>query len=352
MDNYSPKISIIIPVYNDKEYLRECIESVLRQTYRCLEVVIVDDGSTDGSGEICDEYAKNDERVTVFHKDNGGPASSRECGLKASSGDYIMFVDGDDWLSPETAEVCMQAVRKYPELDCVLFSYAKEYPDHSVCMHIFDKSIHMKNRKLEYAVYRRLFGLYGKEMAHPEKMETMASCCMKLYRADCAKRGRFFDIKTIGSAEDALFNMYALAGIREAVYIDRPLYHYRKRDDSLTGSFRPQLSEQWNNLFHIMEGIIEEKQLDPAYREVLSDRIAMSITSISLNELFNKEHTAFEHIKAIRAYLQSNLYRRNCKKVSVRFMPPAWKAYVICAKLQLSLPIYLMSRAILILRKR
>lgn len=103
------KISIIIPVYNSSNYLRRCIESVLNQTYKDIEVVLIDDGSTDGSSEICEQFSIIDKRVIVVHKTNGGQASARNLGLKIASGDYIGFVDNDDVIEPNMYEVLLNA---------------------------------------------------------------------------------------------------------------------------------------------------------------------------------------------------------------------------------------------------
>lgn len=92
------KISIITPVYNTQKYLKRCIESVLSQTYSNIELLLIDDGSTDESGKICDEYANKDSRVKVFHITNGGPSRARNIGLENATGNYILFVDSDDWV--------------------------------------------------------------------------------------------------------------------------------------------------------------------------------------------------------------------------------------------------------------
>ena len=96
--SYQPLISIIIPIYNISEYLAHCIESVQAQTYTKLEIILVDDGSTDSSGTICDRYAARDERIVVIHKKNGGLVSARKAGAMRSTGEYVLNVDGDDWI--------------------------------------------------------------------------------------------------------------------------------------------------------------------------------------------------------------------------------------------------------------
>ena len=100
-----PLISVIVPVYNVEQYLRKCLDSVISQTYTNLEIILVDDGSTDLGGKICDDYASKDDRITVIHKVNGGLGFARNTGLEMCHGEYIMFVDSDDWLSVDAVRV-------------------------------------------------------------------------------------------------------------------------------------------------------------------------------------------------------------------------------------------------------
>ena len=100
-----PTISVIVPVYNTEQYLHRCIDSVLAQTYKDFELLLIDDGSTDSSGAICDEYAAKDARVKVFHKENGGVSSARRIGVEQSHGEFIYFVDSDDAILPDTLEM-------------------------------------------------------------------------------------------------------------------------------------------------------------------------------------------------------------------------------------------------------
>jgi len=115
-------VSICVPVYNAEKYLKRCVDSLLNQTYRNLEIVLVNDGSTDSCGLICDEYARLDSRVVVVHKDNGGEASARNAGLRAAKGDYIMFIDNDDEYLPNAVELLIDAI-KSDEVDLVLGGY-------------------------------------------------------------------------------------------------------------------------------------------------------------------------------------------------------------------------------------
>ena len=106
------KISVLIPVYNTEKYLRECVDSTISQTYSQLEIILVDDGSADNSGKICDEYAQNDKRVKVIHKPNGGLSSARNVGIDKATGEYIAFVDSDDYLKKDYVEKLLETIKK------------------------------------------------------------------------------------------------------------------------------------------------------------------------------------------------------------------------------------------------
>ena len=108
-----PMISVIVPVYNVESYLARCVDSILTQTYQNLEVILVDDGSKDNSGVICDDYARRDSRVNVIHKENGGLSSARNAGIEAAGGEYLAFVDSDDWIEPDAYERLLSAMQKH-----------------------------------------------------------------------------------------------------------------------------------------------------------------------------------------------------------------------------------------------
>ena len=119
-------ISIIVPVYNIEEYLPRCVESILKQTYSNLELILVDDGSTDTSGAICDEYAKKDQRIRVIHKKNGGSSSARNEGIKIALGEYLGFVDSDDYIEPQMYEKMVRAIK---DTNCHIVQVARDEID-------------------------------------------------------------------------------------------------------------------------------------------------------------------------------------------------------------------------------
>ena len=121
-------ISVIVPVYCVEQYLEKCVSSIVNQTYKNLEIILVDDGSPDNCPQLCDDWQKKDKRIRVIHKENGGLSDARNAGLRASSGELVMFVDSDDWIAPEMAEKMEFAMRTY-HADMVLCQFAKVFPD-------------------------------------------------------------------------------------------------------------------------------------------------------------------------------------------------------------------------------
>lgn len=126
------KLSVIIPVYNGAEYIARCFDSILAQLYTNIEIICVNDGSTDNSLEICDEYVRRDKRFLVFNKERGGVASARKYGLQYATGDYITFVDSDDWIVPEMYEVLMEYATN--DVDVVVCNFSKDYHNAVNCV--------------------------------------------------------------------------------------------------------------------------------------------------------------------------------------------------------------------------
>lgn len=347
-----PLISIVVAIYNIEDYLPQCIDSVLSQTYSNIELILVDDGSTDKSPEICDFYSEKDKRVKVIHQKNGGVSSARKAGITSAVGDYVMVVDGDDWIDTKTLEICVNQLYDKPDLDLIMFSYVKELPSRSLKTDIMDKTAYFEGDQAKEKVYRRLFGLSDEELCHPERMENLTACWAKLYRADVAKCGKYYDIKEIGSCEDGLFNMYAIYECDKILYINEHLYHYRKDEKSITGSYRPKFVQQWGNLFSIMESIVDEKKLGESFKNALSNRIALSITAVGLNEIRNPSNKALGHIKVLKSYLKQEKYRTAVSKLNTKYLPLPWKLLLISCKVRCATAVYIAIAAIERLRSR
>lgn len=213
-------ISIIIPVYNVENYLKECLDSVANQTYTDFEAILVDDGSTDNSVAICDKYAQCDSRFKVFHKANNGLSSARNYGLDRAKGDYLVFIDSDDVLSFNALEVCLKTLIDN-NLDAV-FSPLKQFWDKTPydCSSIENTSYQILDT--ETCIKRMLL---SDRIGH----EAVA----KIYKAYLWKDMRF----PIGKLyEDLLTTYYVVEKINKIAILDTPIYLYRQRQDSIMHS--------------------------------------------------------------------------------------------------------------------
>lgn len=139
MENKEPLISIVVPVYNVEQYLNECVKSIIDQTYKNIEIILVDDGSKDSSGSICDEYAKIDSRISVIHKENGGLSDARNAGLRNAHGEYVLFVDSDDYITLDATERFCQIINQKGDID-IIIGNGKSEPG-SVLRADFDEDI-------------------------------------------------------------------------------------------------------------------------------------------------------------------------------------------------------------------
>jgi len=329
-----PLVSIIVPVYNTEKYLEKCILSLQNQTYRELEIILVDDGSSDDSARICDIFSQNDKRIKTIHKKNEGVTYARKTGFSNASGEYIMIVDSDDWIDLDTIEVCVNNALRY-NADCVMFAYIREYGAKSIPNYIFDKNLKFDCNKAEEKIHRRLIGPLKTELNHPEKLDSLSSMCMKLYKIDIAKKGKFVSEREVGTSEDTIFNLYALEGVDSIVYINRCLYHYRKDNDkSITTHYKPGLYKKWNIQYDYFKRYIE-KHNSEKYISAFYNRVACGMIGLGLNEVSSSKKIYYK-AKDIAYILKQDLYKQAFRKIEIRYCPMKWKIFFISCRANLS----------------
>lgn len=228
-------VSIIVPVYNIKEYLPECVNSLLQQTVLDIQILLVDDGATDGSGALCDRYAALDPRVQAIHKENGGLSSARNAGLDAATGEWILFLDGDDYLLPQAVELLQQTAEAYPDADFVQFHY-HETPDSS-WQTVEGEGLQPHVVTDTRSFFERLYVLGG----------VGASACTKLLRRTLFEGLRFQE-GIIHEDEELMTRL--LPKCSKGIYTALVLYGYRMRPGSIVRSdFKPASMD----VFSIME---------------------------------------------------------------------------------------------------
>lgn len=204
------KISIVVPVYNVKAYIHRCIDSLINQTHRNLEIIIVDDGSTDGSGIVCDEYTFNDHRVKTIHKINGGVSAARQTGIDNATGDYVAFADPDDYIEPDMIALM---------LGKALMSGA----DVITCDFFNNSGIQSVYYQSDNDLLHRLIG-----------NQVTLACWNTFFSRDFLVRHNIrFSPDWLSNSEDKLFNVRALVAGAHYAHIDKALYHYINRAGSI-----------------------------------------------------------------------------------------------------------------------
>ena len=225
------KITVIVPVYNVEDYLDKCLDSVIKQTYKNIEIIVVNDGSTDNSGEICQEYAQKDNRIIYVEQENGGLSDARNAGLERMTGSYITFVDSDDWVEPNYVEVLHNKLIGY-QADIAIGNYYSYNEDEAMYyFHVNSESYYEKLYD-NISIFENLYD--AKQM----KSFSLISAWGKLYKAELFDYIRF-DKGKLG--EDGYINQKLYLLVQKVIYINQGLYAYRQRSGSITKTW----TEKW-----------------------------------------------------------------------------------------------------------
>lgn len=345
MDN--KKISVIMPVYNAEKWLEQCVASIQNNTYSNLEIICVNDGSTDNSLKVLQKIASRDERVVVVTKENEGVSKARNYAMARATGEYIMFVDADDWIEPDTCEKAIAAITRY-NADIVMWSYISETESRSSAKVILPQDTYFDKAALRTKIHRRFIGAMGEELSHPELVDSLCPVWGKLYRRSIIEKDhtQFVDLKEIGTYEDGFFNLEVFGNADSAVYLAEYLYHYRRSTtESVTSGYRDRLFDQWQNLFRRMDSYISENQLPQEYRVALNNRIALSILGLGLNTVAAEKSMVWK-IAQIRRILSQPQYRAAYRSLDYSYFPIHWKLFYGCARMRFSFGVYVLLNAV------
>ena len=323
-------ISIIVPVYNVASYLPQCLDSLVNQTYRDIEIICVNDGSTDSSLAILEEYAQKDERIKIISRENRGISSSRNEALDIAQGEWTMFVDSDDWIDLNTCESALNLALQH-HADVVMWAYVREFKKQSLPkLYLSGTTIWEENIS---QLHRRIVGPINEELTRPDTLDSWGTIWGKLYRSSFIHSNfpiRLVDTKLIGSAEDVLFNIVYMGRISKAIYVPETWYHYRK-GESYTSSYKADLPQKWNTLYLEIKEEIQKQQLDHDFEQAYFNRISLGIISLGLNEMFAKSSFKQKHLR-IKALLHRDIYREAIQKFPIQYFPIHWKMFFQLAK--------------------
>ena len=225
------KITVIVPVYNVEHYLNKCLDSLINQTYKNLEIIVINDGSTDNSGKICQEYAQKDNRIIYIEKENGGQSEARNMGLDRMTGSYVTFVDSDDWVELDYVEVLYNKLIEYQADIAVGNYYSYNEQEGIFYFHIFGNSYYEKVYD-NVSIFENFY--------ESEHMKNFALICVggKLYKSDLFRELRF-EVGKLG--EDGYLNQKIYLLAEKTIYLNAGLYAYRQREGSSSRSW----TEKW-----------------------------------------------------------------------------------------------------------
>lgn len=300
----NPQISIIIPVYNAEKYLHRCVDSILSQTYTDFEVLLIDDGSPDKSGEICEEYAKNDSRIHVVHKDNGGVSAARNLALDISKGEYIIFLDSDDWLDSKCLEICFNKFNTYC-LDAIQFGFTYVYDTYSqikvkASTGILDGESYVAGNSLNVSAGG---GIYRKSIIDEHQIR--------------------FNTKLI-MAEDQLFVYNFMKHANKVVYLDLPLYYYYQNTN---GAVRRRSTPDLLQSCHYLIEMTDKWLVTKTHIDTM---VVALLIKIICNKPNKEELNYIKHLYYKLTPRLSNLSLRSCY------------FFCILSKINISLPIFIL----------
>lgn len=316
------KLSIIIPCYNVENYIMQCLESVIKQTYHDLEIICINDGSTDKTLEFLKSFKEKNSSLSIITQSNAGISAARNTGILKAKGTFIMFLDADDWIE----NTAVQTLMEKSDADLICCSYNRIFKNIKAV-----RKLHLNGNYDAAFIQRRMVGLLDEELKDPSQADSLVTAWGKLYRRAIILKNevKFTDTKLIGT-EDALFNIQYLEFANRVEVVDQPLYNYQKANNvSLTKTYKPHLFTQWKLLYSNIEETIKGKNED--FHKALKNRICLSIIGLGLNESISPNSTLLK-IRRLKIILEDPLYKDAFAVLELNYFPLHWKIFFLLAK--------------------
>lgn len=337
--------SIIIPIYNVESHLSKCIDSVIGQTYEDWEAILVNDGSTDSSGQICDEYTQKDRRIQVVHKQNGGVSSARNAGLDIATGEYISFIDPDDWIESNMYAVLAEQLTK-SDPDVLRFN---AYRNDEILNELpFDGEYSEKRFDDEI-----MLPLIGAEQFGG--MFILGVLWLHVYRHSIIERYKIRFNEDLRRCEDRLFTLSVALHSSKMVFIKDIFYHYEVYQDSLSNKYDPLRWQQeltyLSELKKVYSGCKSDEFVKKANQRLESEYVLRSITSLN-NEFFSHNDNGFKlKYKNTNSIIHNPNVKRAVKRTSKKSIGIKGRITLYLIEHRLSFLLYLFNTTILLKNK-
>lgn len=273
------KLSILVPVYNVQDYIRDCLSSIVSQTYKDWECILVDDGSTDLSGSICDEYAANDSRFSVIHKENGGLGSARITGINVARGEFIAFVDSDDWIEREMFTELMDPFMKDSCLDITICGYCVDYGTRTTPGILINKeAVRLNAVETATQMFKQIgfnWSLWG-----------------KVFRRSLFFKDDLLEHWPYGYAEDSFISYHIVKNINFSMSLPELFYHYRMREDSM---MHQKIDAKRIVYFNVYRQLVEDAD---KWNSTVADSIFSVLLTVCIDLRYNFLETDSCHKEA------------------------------------------------------
>lgn len=265
----NPLITVVVPVYKvPEEMLRKCLDSLCAQTCMNFEALLVDDGSPDNCGAICDEYARKNPFMRVIHQENGGLSVVRNVGIDRAAGDWVCFVDGDDWIEPETVQFATEYAAKYPQADVLIWDEFYDIDGVSVPNRFFgqaaDETMVFRGEETERLI----------EMILPEKcadaktgnLVDIGTANARLYNVGFLRSNRLYNKPGLKRSQDNVFNLWVFEKADFVCYTRKNLYHYTYNEEAATKKYSPDIADTMQLLYESIMEYVETSGKGEKYR--------------------------------------------------------------------------------------
>lgn len=283
-------ISVVIPVYNVEKYIRQCLDSVIGQTYRKLEIILIDDGSPDNCGKICDEYAQRDARIKVVHKKNGGLSAARNDGICMAKGEWITFADSDDWLDIDSYESVFEAMKGFDgDIICDGGSFY-EYETKSSKRYSFDKQEVFEGKdRTDLMMAHTLSGFYDGPSGG--FLHTSGSMWGKFYKSSFLAETQLRVNTDFHAFEDLLFNFIAFDKAKRVGVCTQIGYHYRQGVNTSIGhKFNPRKPQMSLDFMNELNRYMQQRQPNKVVMQAIHSRGIKSFAMLLQSHFFHKEN--------------------------------------------------------------
>ncbi len=341
----NPVVSVIVPVYNVENYLSECIESIIKQSLKDIEIILVNDGSTDNSFEICNKYAELDNRIIVIDKKNEGSASSRNSGIDIAKGKYISFVDADDVISQFIFE---KLVNKAEETDAemVVCNHFRKYESEIILQNKWMKEDLIFENKEDINILQKQLLIKGYKAKWP-RFFFFGAPWARIFKREFIIENNILFPFNVRIMQDGIFNLYALEKTNKIVFLKEPLYYYRVFADSISNKIN-------NKIITYLEATFREEQLfanrykseDIDFQMVLYVKITVNIYKALTRYFFTSEnlseHKFADIKKEIIFLLKREPYKTAFDRIDFKYLTLSEKAFVFAIKFKLYRLLYLM----------